>query len=268
MHNIYDIFESMKNYQLELQYDRLIESCSVIDVICEESNDNKNMISKLIDSLKSILESINKWLTNLIRNFREKYNKYTLFLKLHDMNSIATKLKSSNCNVKVQMHEFSPIESVQRAFKGDLKNMSKVIFNGNTRRNAYDKILIYKAISGCFSEDELEPTIKYNFNIDDEPKTILLTDINFVTGVNYLLNGNKVLNELESYKQEIEDNINKKIKELEKAEEINTKEITFMKEGIKIQQKYVSIFFTCLNKSVNDYYIVFKKMVEESKKIK
>lgn len=234
MKDIYELFESKIEEELDEEYFRIQESLDEfllidkpiytnalieeviynnpekkrLDVLIEEAEVQKknNIIDKLIEQMKRVLN----WITDIITKHTDMFDAGAEFVKNNDLNKAMLKIKSIG---KVPTIEFHPNKTAFPAIRSNRISLIKMtIQQAKNHRGAFKDSANEKYNSKDDTEGSDYQQALTRFKLHDENrKDIPLTNINVVslmTNLNALPGANKELN---SIKNQVKDVYNRAI---------------------------------------------------------
>lgn len=280
MRNIYELFESKIEEELDEEYFRIQESLDEfliieksiyenalieniiydnpekkrLDVLLEEAEVQKknNIIDKLIEQMKRVL----KWIGDIVMKHSEIFDAGAEFVKNNDLNKAMLQIKSIT---KVPTIEFHPNKTAFPAIRSNRMSLIKMTLRqaknhqGAFKNSVADK---YNSKDDTESTDHQQALVK--FKLDDENRRdVPLTSINVVslmTNLNALPSANKELNAI---KNQVKDVYNKAINSIRNTATTDKKsgkadnELAFVNarireinEGIRSYAKIMRMVYT------------------------
>lgn len=282
MLNIYDIFESMRVYQLDLQYDRINESFEILEsysyieedlqILTEADEDAKpKSTNTFMDKTRNIfqflnqqLEKIIEWISNIIKKFTNDFSVGREFLKMNDLNKAMQKLQQDGNGVMVKCHSrHNAIVNVQNEFK-QINNKLQNEGKNYTMRNAGEKTSVEDLVKRFYrveTIEEMDEAVNKKFGMaEDQVNEVKLTSMNVMQIQNTLNNAVDVNKALEEAKRDIQDFYNKHINKI-KRDGNSTNEKKINKSSGEL--KYFNDYMKVINANIRVYMKVVSAMFHE-----
>lgn len=275
MRNIYEIFESMREYQVEHSYNILEESLNTMDILFEANEENKGkegLVQRAISFIKEIIKRFGEWINKIIRKNVEDNRDIEELLSSYDFGKIDAALKRAKNNVTVKCHKHLGVMSIELTlthFPNEVINdinRWRFIDEYKTKSDNTDEIL--KAV-GVKSFEEIKPRIMEELQLTDKHiKEFKLSEIlygkNPVQQLNGLINLNKRLDEL---KKRVEDMGEKTIKQIEQSEVEVEARLHYFKYGMKVLNALLLAFTEGFAKIKHINESIVRKMISEYNKL-
>lgn len=238
MRNIYELFESKIEEELDAEYFSIQESLDEflimeeavykstlienliydnpdkkrLDVLIEEAEvqAKNNIIDKLIEQMKRVL----KWISDIVTKHTDIFDAGVEFIKNNDLNRMMQKLKASGKNYAVTCHPnktaFPAIRNNRISLIKINIRMAKNANGGSFKNSASEK---YNSSEDTEATDHQQALVK--FKLDDENvKEVPITSLNVVsimTNLNALPSANR---ELKNFQNQVKDVYNKMINKI------------------------------------------------------
>ena len=278
MNNIYELFESMKEYQLDLQYNRIVESFEVyesvyfikenIEIVNEADEGNKSTLAdratNIFEFLRQQLEKIVDWITNIIKKFNEDFSVGKKFLELNDVNKAMQKIVNSNNTTMVKCHsQHRPIVNVQSEFKS---NINKLQNEGKryTMNNAANKTSVEDIVKRYYKVntiEEIQEAINQKFGMgENQVKEVRLSTIDIMQLQNTLNNAENVNKTLEESKRNIQDFYDKHMNKIKRTGNSSNENKINKSSG---ELKYFNDFMRVINETIRVYLKIVRNMFNE-----
>ena len=276
MRNIYEIFESMKEYQIEYSYNMLQESMNNMDILFEATDDEKKskegVIQRAIKFIKDIIKRFREWIDKIIKKNIEDTRDIEELLTSYDFGRISSILQREHNKVTVKCHKHKPVSVLELSltyFPNEVINTTNswiFIDEYKTRDGNTDEIL--KSID-VKSFEEIRPMLLNEIGLTDKfikefKLSEILYDMSPIQQLNNLPGINK---KLEDVKKRVEDMSNKTIKRIENSGvEVETR-LKYFKFGIKVLNEIISVFTAGLIKIRQINESIVRKMISEYNKL-
>lgn len=273
--DIYSIFESMKELQIEVKYDALNEAINNLefalnDELILENTDSQSKIQRVISFIKEMWKKFVNWIKSLCNRFAKKEADIESLLE-HDFLQIVKILNNYPCDVKVECPVHCSVNdvmvSLNRAYiraKGIMGDYKYA--DGN---DIYNDDVPLEIIKGAKSIEDIDKIIKEQSKVTDKyKKSIPLKDcwsvLDPVENLNRIHEFNETLQKIE---KESKDYYEKEIKKIESNPESLETQIRYFKLCNKVLNEAIRVHVEVANKICNIDEAVVRKMISEVERI-
>ena len=273
--NIYELFESMKDHQINIKYDSLNESIKNLDylyndnIILENSN-NQSKIQKVIAFIREMWKKFTEWIRALSNRFSKKEADIESLLE-HDFLKVNAILRNYNCDVKVECPVHCKINDLMMSLNRSYINAKGIMVDykyadGN---EIYNDSVPLEIVKGAKKIEDIEKIIKEQAKITDKHKKVIhLKDcwsvLDPVENLNSIHDFNEKLQQIE---KESKDYYDKEIKKIESDPSMLESQIRYFKLCNKVLNESIRVHVEVANKICSIDETIVRKMLAEAERI-
>lgn len=274
MSNIYEIFESMREYQVEHKYNLLQESLNTMDIILEANEEKKEgLVKRAITFIKDMWKKFVDWLGKILkRNIQftesldEALEKYNLMDVQHGLYDYKNETK-----VSYYKHEMITVIAINfRSKYTIIKNTSLQHTQIEDKEDAsfFNKDRYYKKL-GVKNFEEIAEMVKQDCGFSESTKReeLLYKALGGISFAKTVSDIDKYNDVLEFVKKDIDDFSSKEIKLIESNPNALSEQMSYFKEGVRVLSELIRSYEACVAKVVSQDTEILKRAIHEYEKI-